>query len=503
LLKESEQRLRELAERAFDFVVTSKDGVICSASGRCFEVLGFTPQQMLGRSLVQLAAPSSQPRVRQVLADDTLGAYEVSARNAQGQMVPLEIVATKASLDGEPVRVAGARDLRKAKQLESERRALELQVERSQRLNSIGVLAGGIAHDFNNLLVGVMGNAEILLDTLQEPDAIEAAQAIVEAGQRAAELVAQMLAYAGRGKAEQREPVDLGELLIELRRLLEATLSKKAKVDIVVRGPARVQGSRAQLTQVFMNLLTNASDSLEGKPGTIRVSVGPAEQVDARWQNALGAHVPIGERVLIEVCDPGVGMDEATLERAFEPFFSTKQSGHGLGLAACLGIVSAHEGAMLVESEVGRGTTFSVLLPASEQLSAQPKPQAVPSAVPGRKVLVVDDERLVRSQLRRSLELRGYQVREAGSGGAALEALQNYTPDVVVLDMTMSDMDGAEALQRMRERGITVPVVLASGYMDQALERRLERSAFQGFLRKPYAIAELLDTVEGALAATG
>jgi PAS domain S-box-containing protein len=503
LLKESEQRLRDLAEAAFDFVVSSKEGVICAASGRCFDVLGFTPEQMIGRTLVQMAAPSSQPRVRQVLADDRLGVYEVTARDAQGQMVPLEIFATKATRDGEPVRVAGVRDLRKARRLENERRTLELQVERSQRLNSLGVLAGGIAHDFNNLLVGVMGNAELLLDVVKTPDAIDAAQAVVEAGRRAAQLVTQMLAYAGKGRAEQRVLVDLGELLGELRRLLEATLSKKANVEIVTRGPARVRGSRAQLTQVFMNLLTNASDSLEGKPGTIRVCVGPAERVDARWEKALGGHPPTGDRVLIEVSDCGEGMDQATLERAFEPFFTTKHSGHGLGLAACLGIVSSHEGAILVESELGRGTTFSVLLPASEQVSLQPKAQVAPGLGAGRRVLVVDDEQIVRSQLRRSLELRGYQVREAASGSAALDVLQDYTPDLVVLDMTMRDMDGAEALQRIRQRGIDVPVVLASGYMDQELERKLESSAFQGFLRKPYAIAELLDTVQGALAATG
>jgi two-component system cell cycle sensor histidine kinase/response regulator CckA len=335
------------------------------------------------------------------------------------------------------------------------------------------------------------------------PDDIEAVESIGEAGRRAAELVAQMLAYAGKGHVQRRECVDLGELLVELRRLLNATLSKKADLDITVTGPALVYGTRGQLTQVLMNLLTNASDALEGRPGRIRVRVGPAPAIDARWDSALGAHPPLGDRVLVEVEDDGVGMDRQTVQRVFEPFFSTKRSGHGLGLAACLGIVSAHAGAILVESEPGKGTRFSLLFPAGEQLSeVRPVRRAEPPAS-SRRVLIVDDEQLVRSQLRRSLEVRGYHVREAASGRAALQALDSFTPDLIVLDMTMRDMDGADALQQIRDRGLTCPVVLASGYTDPGLEHRLESGAFQGFLRKPYAIAELLDTVEGVLAAAG
>jgi CheY-like chemotaxis protein len=198
-------------------------------------------------------------------------------------------------------------------------------------------------------------------------------------------------------------------------------------------------------------------------------------------------------------------MDDATRERVFEPFFSTKERGHGLGLAACLGIVKAHGGAVLVESEPGRGSCFSVLLPASEG-GGPARDEARPRARPQPcRVLIVDDEQLVRAQLRRSLELRGYTVDEVADGRTAvatIEAATKTPPDVVILDMTMPDIDGAEVLRRMRAGGSRIPVIVSSGYLDVSVERRLPRDAFQGFLAKPYGATELVNAIERALRAS-
>jgi CheY-like chemotaxis protein len=309
-----------------------------------------------------------------------------------------------------------------------------------------------------------------------------------------------MLTYAGQRSFTQRQPVDIGTVLVELRALLRATLSKKAHLELLVEPGSLVHGDRATLSQVLMNLLTNASDALGDRMGVIEVRVRRVTEVDARWESALGASVGPGNWVLIQVKDDGSGMDEATRGRMFEPFFSTKDRGHGLGLAACLGIVSAHGGAVLVESEPGRGSCFSVLLPASGAAPvAAERPAVVGDARPC-KVLIIDDEALVRALLRRSLELRGYQVAEAGDGRSGLVAVAKANPDVVILDMTMPDMDGAEVLRRMRADGFRVPVIISSGYLDVAVEQRLPRGQFQGFLAKPYGPSDLVAAIDRAMA---
>jgi PAS domain S-box-containing protein len=505
LLRESEARFRELADGAFDLTLFSRDGIIVEIRGACERLLGRTPSEMVGRPVFDFMAPSAVPAAQQMIQQNRLGFIDVMAVHASGELVPTQGTVVASTLNGQPVRAVGVRDRRPALRLEAERRALEQQVQRAQRLDSLGVLAGGIAHDFNNLLTGILGNAEYLRDRLTEGDTLEAARAIATAAQRAAGLTRQMLAYAGQRDLGRREPVDVGELVRELRTLLDATLSKKAELELSIEGGSVVLGDRATICQVLMNLLTNASDALGDRPGRISVRARPVREVDERWDAAQGATVSPGSWVLIEVRDTGAGMDEATRGRVFEPFFSTKEKGHGLGLASCLGIVAAHDGAVLVESEPGRGSCFSVLLPASV-LSERAKnaQHAAPAARPCR-VLVVDDEAVVRAQLRRSLELRGYAVVEAIDGTQALAALTaagaDERPDVAILDMTMPDLDGAEVLLRVRAAGSRVPIVISSGHLDVAVERRLPRGQFQGFLPKPYGPTELVTAIERALAA--
>jgi PAS domain S-box-containing protein len=503
LLRESEARFRELADGAFDLTIFSRDGVILDARGASERVLGRPCSELIGRSVFEYMAPSTLPAAQQMVSENRLGSIDVVAIDASGNLVPTTAVVVAGTLDGQPVRVAGVRDLRPSHRLEAERRALEQQVERAQRLDSLGVLAGGIAHDFNNLLAGVLGNAELLLERATDDEDRQSATAIITAAQRAAALTRQMLAYAGQRDLGRREHVNLGQIVHELRTLLDATLSKKAELGLEVDPAAFVMGDRVTLSQVLMNLLTNASDALGQSPGRITVRVRCVSEVDARWEQAQGATVGPGRWVLIEVEDTGVGMDESTRDRVFEPFFTTKEHGHGLGLASCLGIVRAHGGAVLVESRQGHGSRFSVLLPATDPaLDATAAVRPHPTTRPCR-VLLVDDEAIVRGQLRRSLELRGYTVAEAADGQSALATLlpaagSAAAVDVVILDMTMPDLDGSEVLRRLRAAGSRVPVVVSSGYLDISVERRLARGEFQGFLAKPYGASELVSAIERA-----
>jgi two-component system cell cycle sensor histidine kinase/response regulator CckA len=499
MLRESETRLTQLAEATFDIIMFSRQGVIVDVLGPTFAMLGYQREQMIGRNMLEFAAPSAAAQSSAALANNVPGIFQAAAITAEGEEVPLEVVAVYATLGGETVRMSALRDMREKQRLANERRALEQALEQSQRLDSLGVLAGGIAHDFNNLLTAVLGNAELLHARLPDGTLRDMAQSIVDASERASSLTAQMLAYAGRSELGPRTRIDLGTLMQDLSTLLAATLSKKAHISLSLEPGSVVLGNRATLTQVLMNLLTNASDALGDEPGTISVRARRIEEPGPRWTRALGEKVGVGQWVLLEVNDSGVGMDEAIQARVFEPFFSTKAKGHGLGLAACVGIVSSHGGAILVESEPGRGSTFSLLLPADAGERSERPEQPAPAPSSGNLVLVVDDEPLVRTHLRHALQSQGYEVVEADSGASALEQLVHTQPTLVVLDMTMPDLSGIEVLAHIRELRPQLPVILASGYHDAILDS--PALGFQAFLAKPYTLAALFDAVERVLKA--
>jgi PAS domain S-box-containing protein len=500
LLRESETRLRQLAETTFDVIVFSRQGMVLDVTGPVERVLGYTREEMVGHKIPEFVTRASAERIEQMVSNELTGVYEAQAIRKDGEKMPVEVVAVKATLNGEPVRMAALRDMRETRRLAEERRALELAFERSQRLDSLGVLAGGIAHDFNNLLTAVLGNAELLERRLEEPALRAMAQSIVDASQRASSLTAQMLAYAGRRELGPRSPIDLSTLVSDLHTLLSATLSKKAHVTLSLEPDSQVLGNRATLTQVLMNLLTNASDALGDEPGTIGIRTQRSARPDARWAGALGSKVRPGNWILLEVSDTGGGMDPEIQARIFEPFFSTKNKGHGLGLAACIGIISSHGGAILVESTKGHGSVFSVLLPSCEGPAAASGAHRPSLSRANKKVLVVDDEPLVRAHLRQALQTQGYEVEEADGGLSALQAFAHARPSLVLLDMTMPDLSGIEVLRRIRRESADVPVILASGYHDAVLDS--EALGFQAFLAKPFTLTELLLAVERALSAT-
>lgn len=497
LLRESETRLRYLTDAMFDLTVLSQDGVMVDAKGPLLESIGFAAEHLIGRKILDFVAPSEQMVSKRQVESSSPGRYETTLVDAAGELVPIEVIAVNSTLNGQPVRVAGIRDLRDQRRQEVERRALQQRVERAQRTESLGVLAGGIAHDFNNLLVSVLGNAEILVADATDEESKLMLESIILAAERAAELTTRLLVYAGRGELGPPSAFNVSTLLDELVRLLLKRDAEASQIQSEIESGCFVLGDRASLTQVLLNLLTNAIDASSPDDEAIAVRLTNVTELDDRWDDSLGATVRPGSWILIEVEDFGVGMDAVTQSRVFEPFFSTKSTGHGLGMAGCLGIIENHNGALHVRSELGRGSCFSLLFPASSPNSKQVVINTGDASAPCR-VLVVDDEPMVREQLRRTLTLRGYNVTEADSARSGLAVLQDEAFDVVLMDIIMPGMSGTEAISELRSRGCETPVIFVSGYFDTEHQKGLEQLSFQGFLRKPYSISDLLAAVEAA-----
>jgi PAS domain S-box-containing protein len=383
-----------------------------------------------------------------------------------------------------------ARDMTEQKRVEEQLMLAEKLVER------LGVLAGGIAHNFNNLLTGIMGNASLAMDDLPPASpAMGSLAEVVRASERAAELTSQMLAYAGMGRYVVTT-FDFSELIRRNQSLIGASVPQTVQLRLeLADGLPPVEADAVQMQQLVLNLLLNAAESIEaGKTGTVVVRTGVHHTVEAD----RGAHdyesLQPGSYVALEVSDTGRGMDQETLSRIFDPFFSTKFTGRGLGLSAVLGIVRAHGGAIRVTSSPGCGSTFRIFLPVRAEGGTRASPADA-------TVLVVDDEAAVRSMAKATLEHCGYRVLLAESGRGAIDLFRRMAPEVclVILDLTMPGMSGDEVIPHLREIRPDVPVVATSGYNEETIFRRLAGKGVAGFIQKPYTWTELALKVKSVL----
>jgi PAS domain S-box-containing protein len=411
---------------------------------------------------------------------------------------------------GRPLALVGTmQDVTDEVEAAEARARLETQVHQAQKLESLGLLAGGIAHDFNNLLVGVLSNASLaLLDLDEHSPARQTVLEIERTAQRAADLTRQLLAYSGKGRFVV-EPLQLSALAAEMAQLLRTVVSKDAALELELdESLPLILGDATQLRQVIMNLITNASDALQGRHGRITVRTRRQDGVEFSPEALhFGTDATReGDAVCLEIVDTGVGMSRDTAERIFDPFFSTKFTGRGLGLAATLGIVRGHHGAISVESTPGHGTRFILCFPVTTAAIATVSPALAPSPDRHRgRVLVVDDDRVVRDVATALLTRRGFEVVSADCGQAALDRLSITPVDVrfVLLDLTMPGLTGIEVLQQLRalERDVPRPpvtVFLMSGYSEQEVTSGAGDLAIAGFLQKPFTIADV-DTLLATL----
>jgi PAS domain S-box-containing protein len=401
--------------------------------------------------------------------------------------------------------LGAAIDITNRKQAETEHAAMEQKLQETQKLESLGILAGGIAHDFNNLLTGVLGNASLARMDLPSASHVQPyLKQIEHSAQRAADLCRQMLAYSGKGRFIVQR-VSLSHLVEECVALLQISISKDATLKLSLTDPLPpVQADATQLRQILMNLVMNASDAIGNRPGFIHIKTGVIEADSAYLAKTyLSPVLPGGLYVYLEVRDTGTGMDAETQKRIFDPFFTTKFTGRGLGLAAALGIVRSHQGALKVVSELGRGSAFTLFLPKAEgaldELSFPPTAESDWSGE-GR-VLVIDDEETVRRVSAQMLKSMGFDTVAAvdGQQGLALFTAHPKAFTAVLLDLTMPKMDGAETFAKLKKLDPHIPVILMSGYTEQEAASQIGSRDMAGFVQKPFQREQFQEILRCAL----
>lgn len=505
-LRSAEERLRNLVANA-PVVLFALDlhGTVTHAEGRGLDAIGLKTSDLVGRHFTEVLPPG-EDRIRRNLARSLAGDEFWDTVVYQGRSFDTHYAAIRNGAGEVDRLIAVATDVTEREQAAEERRRFEDQALSAQRLESLGVLAGGIAHDFNNLLMAILGSADLAAGTLGagSPERVHV-ERIRATARRASELTQQLLTYAGRSHLATRS-LDLGALVREMLGLLELAIPKRAslRVDLAPDLPA-VEGDPSQLAQVVLNLVTNAAESLEDESGgihvrTVAVELGPGDLAHC----VVREGVEPGRFVCLEVTDTGRGFDTATRSRIFDPFFSTKFAGRGLGLATLLGVVRGHRGTLCVESEPGHGARFRVLLPCSDRAVARFDTPALTAAgwQGSGIVLLVDDEPDVREVAETMLRRLGFEVRTALHGRDAIEQLRQPKCRVsaILLDLTMPGMSGKETLLEIRRVGCEVPVVLMSGFNEHYACSQLVTGGHAAYLQKPFDSDQLAAALRTALA---
>jgi PAS domain S-box-containing protein len=546
------RRYEELFEFAPNpYFVTDPLGIVIQSNRSAATLLRVPPRFLPGKALATYIANEDRPRFRTLIAAirqdgrSRTAAFKLQPRDGEAIEAELTYSATVApagardhirwmardvteharmarqiralNIELESRVAARTADLSAAQRLAHElfekeqdaRRAAEASEAQSrhvQKLESIGVLAGGIAHDFNNLLHVVLGNADIALSNLNTGSpAREPLEEVVRATLRAADLTRQLLAYSGKGAFVVRH-LDLSTEVREMATLLRTSISKQATLawELASDLPA-VSADPTQIRQIVMNLITNASDALGESGGTIMLRTGVANLEELEQQRfgrpPHGEDPPErgeGPLVFLEIGDTGQGMSPDTLSRIFDPFFSTKFSGRGLGLAAVMGIVRSHRGFIRIRTEIGKGTAFRVLFPAvGGTVPKLQRPVTERSEWRGTgTILVVEDEEGVREVAERMLQDIGFETIGAEDGRHALEIMETTGDRVtaVLLDLSMPRMGGAETFRRLREMKPDLPILMMSGYTEQVVAPQFNDSGpgNTGFLQKPFLAEDLI-----------
>lgn len=507
-LRRSEEHLRKILESAGDAIlVYDANGTLIDANPAVEHITGISPQSFIQQEVKWESGVHPEDAARYVsnlssfFSTAQPDTFEYRYVDAQGAIHYLEQKNSQFLDSSKQVEniIVTIRDT-------TERRQLQEQIAKSQKLESLGVLAGGVAHDFSNLLTSVVGNASLILADMS-PDSPyrESLEQIEKATEIASGLCRQMLAYSGKGRFVVL-PMNLTEVIKDMKEVLRATVFNSIEIqyDLDEQLPC-VEADATQMYQIISNLVTNASEAIGNTRGVLSIHTSVREcSTEFLAECYLSEGLNPGRYVMLEVSDTGCGMSPAALEKMFDPFYSTKFAGRGLGLSAALGIVRGHSGTLQVESQPNHGTTFRVFLPASVRTAtdyefAGEKPA---QRLEGLTILAVDDDDAVLDLIEMILENEGSRVLKASDGFQALEIYRNCSQDIslVILDLTMPRLSGEETLKRLKQMNPEVRVLLSSGFAEKPEETLQSNDVgAKGFIHKPYPVAELLGAIQKAL----
>ena len=501
-LRESEKRFRELSDSLPQVVFeTDEKGNLTFANKNAFDVFGYTRDDFdKGINVIQTLVPMDHNRalenIQSVMSGKILGTLEYTALKKDGSTFPVAIHSNPIFRDNKTVGLRGILiDL-------TEKKKLEAQLQQAHKMESIGTLAGGIAHDFNNIIGIIVGNTELAIDDVPEWNpARQNLEEIRTASLRARDVVKQILAFS-RQSAQELKPVRIGPIIIESLQLVRSSIPTTIQIhqDISAESDT-IRANPTQINQILINLCTNAAHAMRDKGGILEVNL---ENVTINKNASTNYHdIPLGEYVRLTVKDTGRGIDPENLKRIFDPYFTTKKvgEGSGMGLAVVHGIVKSHFGNIAVSSTEGKGTTFHVLLPCTED--KHDKETHVSAEIPrgNDRILLVDDEEAMVDAIKPMLERLGYQVAARTSSIEALEAFRANSDkyDLVITDYTMPNMTGIELTKKLLRLRPDIPIILCTGFSEQINEEKAKEKGIQAFLMKPIVMHEMANSIRKVL----
>jgi len=514
-LQISESRLQQTMDALPDIVYElAMDGSIIYANKSASKQLGIPLTAIESMTIDDILPESDRDRALDIMVEMmATGKRSEGERyhliRADGTTLPVEAHAILLEREnGQPSVLGIARDIRERINAEEERRRMDKQIQKTQKLQSLQVLAGGLAHDFNNLLIVILGNASLAkIATKDNLNVIRQLERVESAARKASELTDQMLAYAGKGQTAL-ERVDLGKTVEEILRLIQVSMISEHEIEWESDGTTPfIKADPTQIRQILINLVTNAAEASEKdgsrifvRTGTLRVTQN--DKVLSFFEELL----PEGTYSLIEVQDNGCGMDDATMAQMFEPFFSSKFTGRGLGLAATLGIVRSHHGTINVKSEPDKGTTITVYFPQIPKPITKPIPAFIDTDQqdhPGwGTVLVIEEQKNVQDIAKEILESAGYTVVTAKDINEGISALGRNDESIaaILIDLLIPQMDNKKLLHKIIRMKPEVPIIASSGFNYKEAIKRFAVEGLTGYIKKPYDATTLLSTVNEAAA---